>query len=62
MSGTPAEEAGLQPGMLVLEVNRKEVNSVKDFEQAFGKGKDGNILLRVKTGQGTRFVNLRIED
>ena len=62
MRGTPAEEAGLQPGMLVLEVNRKEVNSVKEFEQAMGNGKDGNVLLRVKTEQGTRFVNLRMED
>lgn len=60
--GSPAEEAGLQPGMLVLEVNRKEVNSVKEFEQAILKGKDGNTLLRVKTEQGTRFINLRIED
>ena len=59
--GTPAEEAGLQPGMLVLEVNRKEVNSVKEFEQAIVKGKDGNVLLRVKTEKGTRFVNLRME-
>ncbi|MCL1921930.1 MAG: Do family serine endopeptidase [Kiritimatiellaeota bacterium] len=62
MRGSPAEEAGLQTGMLVLEVNRKEVNSVKEFEQAIGKGKDGNVLLRVRTEQGTRFVNLRIED
>ena len=60
--GTPAEEAGLQPGMLVLEVNRKEVNSVKEFEQMIANGKDGNVLLRVKTAQGTRFVNLRMED
>jgi serine protease Do len=60
--GTPADEAGLKPGMLILEVNRKEVNSVKEFEQAIGKGKEGNVLLRVKTEQGTRFLNLRIED
>ncbi|MCL2103674.1 MAG: Do family serine endopeptidase [Kiritimatiellaeota bacterium] len=62
MRGSPADEAGLQPGMLILEVNRKEVNSVKAFEQAIAKGKDGNVLLRVKTGQGTRFINLKTED
>ena len=61
-SGSPAEEAGLRPGMLILEVNRKEVSGMRDFEQAIEKGQEGNMLLRVKTERGTRFVNLRAED
>ena len=60
--GSPAEEAGLQTGMLILEVNRKAVNSVREFEQAIAKGKDGNVLLRVKTDRGARFINLKIEE
>ena len=60
--GSLAEEAGLAPGMLVLEVNRSEVKSVKDFEKAVGKTKAGNLLLRVKTKEGTAFVNLQLHD
>jgi len=62
MRGSPAEEAGLEPGMLILEVNRMDVNNVKEFEQAMRKGKDGNTLLRVKTERGARYLNLRAEE
>lgn len=60
--GSAAEEAGLLPGMLILEVNRTDVKSVRQFEQAVKKGKEGHVLLRVKTEQGTRFFNLRLKD
>jgi len=60
--GSKAEEAGLKPGMLILEVNRTEVSNVKQFEQAVSKGKTGNLLLRVKTEQGALFLNLRLND
>jgi serine protease Do len=61
-SGSLAEEAGLKSGMLILEVNRSEVTNVKDFEKAAAKTKQGNLLLRVKTREGTVFVNLRLND
>jgi serine protease Do len=61
-AGSLAEEAGLRRGMLILEVNRSEVTNVKDFENAVGKIKNGNLLLRVKTKEGTVFVNLRTND
>ena len=60
--GSVAEEAGLRPGMLILEVNRTEVKNVQDFEKAVGKGKGGNVLVRVKTKEGTVFVNLPVND
>ncbi len=60
--GSAAEEAGLRPGMLIIEANRMEVSSVKRFEEAMKKGKDGNLLLRVKTERGAVFVNLRPDD
>lgn len=61
-SDSAAEEAGLKPGMLVMEVNRKPVASVKQFEQAVRKVKDGNLLLRIKTEDGTIFLNLKLND
>ena len=60
--GSLAEEAGLSAGMLILEVNRSEVMNVRDFEKAVGKAKNGSLLLRVKTKEGTVFVNLRVND
>jgi serine protease Do len=61
-SGSEAEEAGLKPGMLVLEVNRKEVNGTRQFEEAVKKGKSGNLLLRVKADKNTFFLNLQTND
>ncbi|MDD4102073.1 MAG: Do family serine endopeptidase [Kiritimatiellae bacterium] len=60
--GSAAEEAGLRPGMLIMEANRLEVSSVKRFEEAMKKGKDGSLLLRVKTERGAVFVNLMPND
>ncbi len=60
--GTVAYEQGLRPGMLILEVNRSEVKNVTDFDKAVGKGKGRSVLLRVKTQEGTVFLNLRLDD
>ena len=56
--GSDAEEKGIKVGMLVMEVNRKEVESLEDFEKAAKASKDGNILLRVKAGKTTMFISL----
>ena len=60
--GSAAYENGLRPGMLILEVNRSAVMNVNDFERAVGKVKGGSVLLRVKTKEGTVFLNLRTND
>ena len=60
--GSAADEAGLRPGMLILEANRSEVKTVEDFEKAVGKTKQGNVLLRVKAKEGTVFISLRAND
>jgi len=57
-----AYEQGLRPGMMILEVNRSEVRSVKDFNKETGKLKGRSVLLRVKTKEATVFLNLRLED
>ena len=48
--------------MLILEVNRSAVMNVNFFERAVGKVKGGSVLLRVKTKEGSVFLNLRIND
>ena len=50
-AASKAEEAGLQPGDIIKEVNRTEVRSVKDFEAAIGAVKSGEpIQMFVRRG------------
>ncbi len=56
--GSDAEEKGIKVGMLIMEVNRREVENIEDFERAAKTSKDGNMLLRVRAGKTTMFINL----
>jgi serine protease Do len=52
--------AGIAPGTLVLEVNRKTVGSPAEFEAALAEGSDnGSVLLRVADNGRSRYVTLR---
>ncbi|HQG31121.1 MAG TPA: DegQ family serine endoprotease [Deltaproteobacteria bacterium] len=53
-----AARAGIAPGMLIQEVNRKEIKNTKDFEAAIGKKTDKPILMLVKNQQGSRYIAL----
>jgi serine protease Do len=58
---SPAEEASLQPGDVILSVNRKQVKDVDDFEKIIEKAKKGDtILLLVKKGQSALFVAVKL--
>jgi serine protease Do len=61
-AGSAAEEAGLKEGMVIVEVNRSEVKSVNDFKKSVSKSKGTNILLRVKTQQGSFFTSLALKN
>jgi len=58
VSGGAAERAGLEPGQLIVSVDRKPVTSVAEFEAAVAKAKDGRILLQVRDGPHSRYVIL----
>lgn len=61
--GSPAAEAALRPGSLILAVNRKKVASLDQFSQALADAsKEGRVLLMVRQGSGIRFVALRVDD
>ncbi len=59
-SGSPAEEAGVREGDLVLEINRKPVGSLKAYERAAsGLPKDQAVLLLLKRQGRTIYLTLR---
>jgi serine protease Do len=58
--GSTAEEGGVREGDMVLEVNRKPINSIKSYERAVsGLSKDQAVLLLLKRKGQTIFVTLR---
>jgi len=54
--GSPADNAGLQRGDVIVEVNRQSVQSASDAAQALGKvGKDQDALVLVWSNGGNTF-------
>ena len=59
--GSRAHRAGLQPGTVVTEVNRRPVSSVKEFQEALEEGKKNNsVLLSVQKDGHSRYVAMKL--
>ena len=60
-SGSAAEEAGLQRGALIQQVNRRPVSSVAAFRQALAQVQPGqSLLLLVRQGPNVRYLALPV--
>ena len=58
--GSPADEVGIQPQDVIMQVNKVKITSVKDFQREVGKKTaSGSLMLLIKRGQATFFVALR---
>jgi len=57
-SGSPADDAGIQRGDVILEVAGEKVASVSDFNRVSRKQANSNraVLFRVKRGDSTMFI------
>jgi serine protease Do len=58
-----ASDLGFKTGDVILEVGGKAVNAPADVRKAFTDARtDGKrtVLMRVKSGEGTRFVALPV--
>jgi len=56
-----AYDAGLREGLVIIEINKKKIDSVKEFDDEISKKKGSAVLLRVRDSQGNmRFVGLEI--
>ncbi len=59
--GSPAAEAGLRPGDVILEINRHPIRDLKDYYTIIKKVKPSDTLLfLVKRQEGTIFIPLEI--
>ncbi len=59
-SGSPADEMGIQPQDIILQVNKTKIASVKEYmSEVSKKSNKGSIMLLIKRGQATFFVALR---
>jgi len=55
-----AARAGIAPGTLILEVNRKPVGSPAEFSAALaGSSGNGSVLLRIANNGSSRYVTMR---
>ena len=58
--GSPADDAGLRRGDIVLEVDRKPVRKVADYRKALADVKKGKgFLFLVRRGESTLFLALK---
>lgn len=59
---SPAGEAALKAGCIILAVNRQKVSSVAEFTTALNEAaKEGRILLMVRQGEVIRFIALNLD-
>jgi len=59
--GSPADEAGVEPGDLIRSVNRRPVASTDDFAKAIGEAqKNGRALLLIQRGEFSQFVVVQL--
>jgi len=57
--GSPAADAGIRAGDVIREINRKPVNSVRDFVAKIHQAESGgSILLRMQRGGNSLFAAL----
>ncbi|HTU00405.1 MAG TPA: Do family serine endopeptidase [Candidatus Sulfotelmatobacter sp.] len=61
--GSPADEAGIQSGDVILEADRKPVKTPEDLRQAVNAAKTGGpLLLRIHRADSTLFVAVQTKE
>jgi len=61
--GSPAHRKGIEPGILIIEVNDEKINNKKEFNQQMkGLKASDKVLLTVTDGRYRRFVLLQVPE
>ncbi|MEE8378985.1 MAG: PDZ domain-containing protein, partial [Gammaproteobacteria bacterium] len=56
--GSPAVSAGLEPGDIIVSINRKLVSNLKEAEQVL-KNKQSQLLMNIQRGSAAFFLLVR---
>jgi len=56
--GSPAAQAGVRRGDVILEVNKRQVTSVAEAQEAVRKDQDGSLLLLLRRGASSLYAAL----
>ncbi len=60
--GSLAAQAGIRPGQLIEEVNRKRVHNIKEMEKALAiSERTGSVLFRIRAGEFSRYVAIGLK-
>ncbi len=60
--GSPADQAGIQQGDVILRVNRKRIIGMSDFNKALSRIKPGEIVaFLVRRGESSFYVAIRMQ-
>ena len=60
---SPAANAGLRAGDVILEVDRLRIHNLKDYEKALRKaGKESTLLLLIRRGKGNIYLVLHSQE
>ncbi len=59
--GSPAARKGISEGALIVEVNRRRVETAAEFEKAVSRSKD-SVLLLLAEGEFSRYLVLELEE
>lgn len=60
--GSAASMAGMRPGFIILALNHKKIETVKDFNEAMADvGNNNRVLILVKQGAMTRFYSIKLD-
>jgi len=59
--GSPAHEAGLSRGDIILKINRHPIEDLNDYQEVINSAKPGDTLLfLIERREGTLFVALKV--
>jgi len=60
--GTPAHQEGIQPGYLIMGINRRPVRNIREYEEALAKAAKGDVvLLKIRNTDYLWYVTLRLD-